>query len=218
MSTVRKIRFGGGPVAVTVVVAVLAAGCSDSSGSSAGGTTDDTASGSATAAGPEASGPEASGTSGTAGVGTPLPVLAEGPSTVNGIPLRISLNRVRVTGQLMVVDLTAANTSDPADRTKWQVGDFFSDGLDDAKGALALTESSSADGIYVLDPVNAKRYLVGRGPDQLCACSQDLVGTFVTGGESVPITATFKAPPPEVTSVTVVVPDTPAFVGVPVER
>jgi hypothetical protein len=86
----------------------------------------------------------------------------------------MSLNQVRVVGQLMTVNLTATNTSDPADREKWQVADFFGDGVHDATGELSVADSNSADGIYVLDAVNAKRHLVGRGPDTLCACSKDL--------------------------------------------
>jgi hypothetical protein len=148
-----------------------------------------------------------------------LPVLAQGESHAGKTALRITVNQLRVTGQLMQLAFTVTNTSPSgADPIGWQVGTFFSDGLNTATPNLSGADADSVDGVMLTDPVNAKRYLVARTPDQLCVCSQNTGATFIADGTSVTLTAIFQAPPQSVTSMTVNIPDTPPFVDVPVQR
>ena len=65
-----------------------------------------------------------------------------------------------------------------------------------------------ASGISLLDPVNLDRYLVLRDTEDECLCSRLQGGDFRPGpGERVHLSASFPAPPDDVTSVTV---ETPA--------
>ncbi len=211
-------------ITVTVSSALLTvAGCSASGSDPAGSSTQtagsETSGSAASATDPSATSDRSAGQADAAPApGATLPVLAEAPGTANGTPVKVALNSVAVNGDLMTVTLTATNTSDEKN-DKWQVTGFFSNGVSDAEdNTKSYAESGSADGVYVLDTTNAKRYLVGRGPDGMCACSVDLGDVFVTPGQSTAISATFKAPPADVTSVTVVVPNIAPFTNVAIDR
>jgi hypothetical protein len=148
----------------------------------------------------------------------PLPVLASRSTSDKDVDLQVDLNEVRVTGQVMQVTFTVRVTS-PESR-RWQVAQFFSDGQYQMKGGgTGAQDAFSVDGVYVLDPVNAKRYLPARVADGGCVCSGNLSATFVAPGSGgVILTSAFKAPPPEVTTVDVVVPKAGALAGVQVTR
>lgn len=213
---------GAGALAAAGMAAlvVLVGGCSGSGGSAAPGSSPSGATSAASAG--------VSGSTGTAGsavesasaaaASSPGPVLAQAETSDNGIPLRIALTEVRVHGQLLTVSVAATNLLAAPETKSWQVSGFFSNGIFDATDALSVPEANTADGIYVLDDTNAKRYLVARNQQKLCVCTGDLSRVFATPGRSITVTATFKAPPPEVTTVTVQVPHAKAFTGVPVQR
>jgi hypothetical protein len=143
-----------------------------------------------------------------------------GPSGA-GVQVQFDLNEVRASGLLMQVTFTARNLTPAAapplvplpDADKWQVAGAFADGM--ANGADA---ADTADGLYVLDPLNGRRYLPSRTDAGACVCSSGLAASLVRPGGSEVITATFGAPPVEVTAVDVVVPGAPPFVGIPVRR
>jgi outer membrane protein OmpA-like peptidoglycan-associated protein len=132
--------------------------------------------------------------------------------------LQIDLNAVAVDGGDMRVVLTARNLNGPDASSplpsKWQVADFFHVG--EPLRPQAATDTLA--GVRVVDPAGATRYLPGRTGIRGCTCSSDLSRVFVPTGEAVVLTAVFAAPPPEVTTVDVHVPNTAVFPAVPVGR
>jgi len=153
-------------------------------------------------------------TSGASVAAAPLPVLAQATSADNQNTYRVTVNRLSVSGQLL--QLTFSVTDTKADGF-WIPGGAFNNGIRDADGPLASTDSETADGATLIDTKNAKRYLVARGPSGLCACSSTS-GVVIGAGKTVSFTATFKAPPADVTAMTVMIPKVPTFANVPVQR
>jgi hypothetical protein len=135
-------------------------------------------------------------------------------STPNGpVPIAVDLNEVRVIENVLQVTFTARNTltADPA-AVPWQIGGYFGD------GAAARDAPDTVDGVYVLDPVGARRHLPGRNPDGQCLCSGALNGVLVHPGDSAVLVATFAAPGPDVDVVNVYVPQAGEFTAVEVAR
>ncbi|HEX2805669.1 MAG TPA: hypothetical protein VHN80_05830 [Kineosporiaceae bacterium] len=147
-------------------------------------------------------------------------VLGRAATSAQDVPLSVALTQVRVLGQLLQVSFTVTNTTPPPDRgSGWQVNTFFSNGINDALAPdFGGPDSTSIDGVYLLDPKNAKRYLVARDPNGLCACTGNTGAIFVKAGTPVTFTSTFKAPPPDVTTMTVVIPKLPPFENIAVQR
>jgi hypothetical protein len=75
--------------------------------------------------------------------------------------------------------------------------------------------SRSMEGVYLVDPDGLKKYLTVLDGDDRCLCSTNLFN--VESGERLDLFATFAAPPPAVTSLTVVVPSFEPANGIPVE-
>lgn len=156
----------------------------------------------------------------TAGTGSPapaqLPVLqsrSAALSTPHGsVPVAVDLNEVRVVPDGLRVTFTARNTLAPGPgAAPWLIGGSFAD------GATAQDTPDTVDGVYVVDPVNARRHLPGRDPDGGCLCSSALAGVSVAPGAGAVLVATFAAPEPGVDAVDVVVPQAGEFSGVRVD-
>ncbi|MCO1658068.1 hypothetical protein [Pseudonocardia humida] len=132
------------------------------------------------------------------------------------VAVRVDLNEVRVIEQVLQVTFTARNTNAPARGDappgRWQVADFFGDGV------AAADALDAVDGVYVVDPVHTTRHLPGRNPDGQCLCSGGLTDVSVLPGDGAVLTATFAAPTPDVQVVNVHVPRVGEFTGVRVER
>jgi hypothetical protein len=148
---------------------------------------------------------------------TQLPVLQSRgavASTPGGpVPVAVDLNEVRVVEKVLQVTFTARNTltADPA-ATPWQIGGYFGD------GATTGDAPDTVDGVYVVDPVNARRHLPGRNPDGQCLCSGALSAVSVRPGDGAVLVATFAAPGPDVDVVNVYVPQAGEFAAVQVTR
>jgi hypothetical protein len=169
----------------------------------------------------------------TPGTAEPSPVIQSGPgqTTVgpigsigsrmtsdNGQQLEVTLNEVRARGQLMTVIWTVKNVSRSGG---WQVAGFFSDGVAQKadNGETPPSEGSgNADGVYVVDSANSKRYLPARDPEGNCVCSANGNSTFIAAGDITAFQATFRAPPDAVGSVDVNVPHVGLFSNVAVSR
>jgi hypothetical protein len=201
-----------------VLATSLLSGCGLPGGSS--GTTPAT-----TAAAPSAGSSAAS----ASGSGTPAPAASAAPAdlpviaqaTTSGgknLPLRISLNRLTVSGELLQLTFSVTNTGAPEKGHKFQVAQFFADGVSQTDSAFSTADAFTVDGVYLLDPKNAKRYLVARNANRVCVCSGHLSDTFIGAGTTNTFSATFKAPPADVTTMTVVIPKTAPFENVPVQR
>ncbi len=198
---------------LAVLMAGLLSGCSGNSDHSG-----DPAS-SAAAATPVSGGTPAIGTSPSPGAtAADLPVLGSRKTSHRGLPIQVDLNEVRVNGKTMTITFTARNLLPASSTGSWQIADFFSDGiyqkLADGTNELGL----NADGVYVVDGPNAKRYLVARDPEGRCVCSADLSTVFVDPGQGVVLTAVLGAPPEQTTKVDVYVPHAGSFSGVAISR
>jgi hypothetical protein len=146
-----------------------------------------------------------------------LPVLAE-TDLKTGVPTHLTVNEFRVSGQLLQLTWTVTNTSQ-TDRT-FTIQNTFADGISEPPSsdmrAFGL-DLWSADGVYLVDSVNAKRYLVARTEDKVCVCTTGLIHTALGAGKSATLTASFKAPPDGVTTLRIVMPNT-APLDVAVQR
>jgi hypothetical protein len=194
-------------LAVTVVLA-LAACSGDGDEPSTGGSSTRAGAPAGTPAGQPSSAPA-------------LAVLASRDAVFQEIPIRVELNELRVEGRVTRLAFTARNLApvEPG-RTpvRWQIATFFDDGINQTQRAASPDDTYSADGVYLLDGANAKRYLAARNADRGCVCSSALAGAFVSPGSGVVLTSFFAALPAGVTAVDVDVPGFGSFGAVPVSR
>lgn len=138
-------------------------------------------------------------------------VAASRTSAKGGQKIIASLYPVQRDGAVSHLNLAL---SQPAGATKSvQVGDLLADDNYDAIDHDGLT----ADGLQLVDGAHAKLYLVASDGNGQCLCSRGLSRVFVQGDAPVLISATFAAPPPDVTSVDVRVPGFGTVKGVPVQ-
>lgn len=166
--------------------------------------------------------PAAAASSSPASEAPALPVLASRKSSAGDIPIQVELNQLRVQGRVTELTFTARSllpekSTSGASRS-WQIANFFSDGVYQQKQGSQSEDSFSVDGVYLLDPVGAKRYLAARTASGGCVCSGDLVGTFVNEEQAVVLATVFSALPANVNVVNVYVPKLGIFEDVPVTR
>lgn len=145
-----------------------------------------------------------------------LPVLATHDIGNAGVPASVDLNQVRVSGKVTQVTFTVHNNGDDG---IWSISSSFTDGLQQFDGSTVdagPVDTTSVDGVYLVDAVNAKRYLAARTADGSCACSANL--PYVDAKGSLALTVLFAAPPAGVDAVDVYIPGAAPFSGVPVTR
>ena len=75
----------------------------------------------------------------------------------------------------------------------------------------------AADGLRLVDGKNAKLYLVASDGNGTCVCTGDLNGVFLEDDVPQLFSATFAAPPGDLTTVDVRVPTFGTVKGVPVQ-
>lgn len=145
-----------------------------------------------------------------------LPVVATRTASADGQPIEVDLNGVNVEGDVMSAVFTVRNVG----QGRIQLSQSFDDGVSNVlpDGGSSTDNAFTADGVYVLDGVNAKRHLVARDSSGRCVCSGNFSSTFVSAGQQVVLSATFTAVPDDVETVSVVVPLAGEFAGVPVTR
>jgi hypothetical protein len=114
-----------------------------------------------------------------------------------GATLRIDLTGLKRTDRLITLSWTITVTKGGPDGT-WQVG---------TKMSADQIYGYDVSGVSLVDPVHSKRHLVARnasdGQEQgPCVCSTTESSSLQAGG-AVSFSATFTAPPPDVTKVNV---------------
>ncbi len=99
-----------------------------------------------------------------------------------------------------------------------QVAQTFDDGIaQKVKGTQDVTVGlDTLDGISLVDSKNRKRYLVGRDANGACVCDGHLSSAFANEDAPVVLSATYAAPPADVSAVDAVVPKFGTFKDVPV--
>lgn len=76
----------------------------------------------------------------------------------------------------------------------------------------------AADGVYLVDGLNMRRYLPARDSAGICICTGNLHSATIDPGSTMGLTAVFRAIPPEVSAVDVFIPRAGMFTKVPVTR
>jgi hypothetical protein len=138
-------------------------------------------------------------------------VVATRTSAGGGRKVTLRLYPVLRDGATSHVNLTL---SSPVERTSGvQVGELLADGDYNASDKSGL----AADGIQLVDGKNAKLYLVASDGRGQCLCSRDLSSVFLSLNAPVLFSATFAAPPPDVTQVDVRIPNFGTVKNVPVQ-
>lgn len=209
-------------VPATLAVLVLVAGCSlpgvGGGGSSSSApapseppagapmtTPAGTAPASPTAGQPTPADPGAS--SGAAPLGE---VFATRTSAMGSVKVTMQLYPLQRDGSVSHLNLTL---SAPATGTEGQVTQLLSDSNPKAGDST----SDAADGIQVVDGKNSKLYLVASDGSGTCLCSRSLGRTFLEDDLPVLVTATYAAPPADVSTVDLLVPSFGTVKGVPVQ-
>jgi hypothetical protein len=135
-------------------------------------------------------------------------VIASRPASYEDAMVRIDLISVRRSGSLATLRFTATNTtpgtSDDTDK-EWNVDTDLGDKSSDY----------SVNGVYLIDPAHSKKYPAATDSADDCVCSLTS-GVSIVPTQKREFSATFAAPPVDVTSVDVYVPGAGSFENVPV--
>lgn len=134
------------------------------------------------------------------------PIVASRTSSDGGKTINLDLYRIVRDGNLAHVTFTLRSTEE------YQVGDLLSAGL----RSRFQTTPDAADGVTLIDPVHSKLYLVAGQGDKQCLCSMDLSAVFLADDVPAMITASFAAPPRDVSSMEVQIPHFGVITRVPV--
>lgn len=132
-------------------------------------------------------------------------------SAKGGARITLTLYPVQRDGATSHLNLTLSSPASAAERV--QVSDTLADGNYSAGDKDGLT----ADGLQLVDGKNAKLYLVASDGQGQCLCSRNLQTMFLQEGIPVLISATFAAPPADVTAVDVRIPAFGTVRNVPVD-
>lgn len=180
---------------LVVPLLVLLAGCGG------GATTTVTGSAPPVAAAPPAERPAGDGQ-------TPV---ARRMGSIDDQPLLLELLPLRRHGQVTTLTLRLTLASDTD--TDYFV-DFDDGVVQERRSTGEDLTNTSMDGITLIDAEHASQYLVARTSDNDCVCDVGADHSFVPRKPEV-MSATFGAPPPEVTSVDVRIPGFGTFTDVP---
>lgn len=100
----------------------------------------------------------------------------------------------------LTVRLTNNDQAGGSNRLGVQVAQLFGT----YRGPVQLIDSMA--GIALIDAADNKKYPVAKDTSGACVCDANLASTFVAAGQSVMLSASFAAPPPNVSRVDVLVP------------
>ena len=114
-------------------------------------------------------------------------------------------------GQVSYVNLMLSVPEEDADGV--QIGRLLSD----SDNTAADASGDTADGLQLVDGKNAKLYLVASDGKGHCLCTRSLNSLFLDPGYPVLLSATFAAPPADVTAIQVRIPHFGTIKNVPVQ-
>ena len=208
----RRSRTGSTLVA-TITVAGLLAGCSV--GGETKTVTVEQPSADKSSGGSPSPSPSPSPEPGPGGGATPPGgVVAQGEGSADSSRFRFVVTELKRRGPTVVLNARMEYLS--GDDDSIQIAETFSDGQ--RQGGTDVTEDAfSFDGPALIDPEGRRKYLVARDPEGQCVCSHNLSGTFAEKGAPISLEATLSAPPPDVKTVDLVIPNVQTFSNVPLE-
>jgi len=129
--------------------------------------------------------------------------VAQGEGSADGGHFVFVITQLQRSGSTVVLNATVTLAGDsPNDSI--QIGSTFARG-----------ERDVFDGVALIDPEGERKYLVAREDGGRCVCSAKLVDVFVERNAPVNLQATLTAPPEDVKTVDVVVPNVKTFTDVP---
>jgi hypothetical protein len=143
--------------------------------------------------------------------GEARPVASREVAGANGIPMEVAVTELRRSGDLLVLSFTVSNLSEDQ---QLEIFEMFEDGVEQGESFYA-GGGRTVDGVFLVDPVNRKRHLVARDTENRCVCSGDLLKVKVAPGQSTTLSATFGAPPQNVRTMDVTIPQAGTFSNVP---
>lgn len=138
-------------------------------------------------------------------------VVATRTSTHSGKPVTLTLYPIVRSGTTSSVNFTLSSPGGGGGSL--QVADMLSDGDFKSSDASAHT----ADGLSLVDVKNSKLYLVASDGEGTCLCSRDLSGVFLSRNLPAIFSATFAAPPVDITTVDMRIPTFGTVRNVPVQ-
>ena len=148
-------------------------------------------------------------------VEVPEEAIASRDGAISGTPVKLELLQLKRGGETSVLTFRIATVGGD----EVQIGEIFDDGanqeIEGAANADSPVNTTSMDGITLVDTQNRKRYLVGRDSKNACACESDLGAVFLSS-DPVILSATYAAPPEDVSEMDVLVPRFGTFKDVPV--
>ena len=138
-------------------------------------------------------------------------VAATRASAADGKKITLQLYPLLRDGSTSHLNMTLTSPVSRTDRV--QIAQLLSD-----KNSSASDQTMfAADGLQVIDGKNAKLYLVASDGAGQCLCSRGLEGVFLQANAPVLFSATFAAPPADVTQVDVRIPSFGTVKNVPVQ-
>jgi len=142
--------------------------------------------------------------------------LARREASVDGEPVVLEVVQLERSGDTTALSFrlsVEAGAGDP-ESIGAQVAQTFDDGVGElAEGSGG--DTSTLDGVSLIDSENRRRYLVARDSEGVCVCDGNLSGAFVEAGAPLLMSATFGAPPEDVSTVDLVIPQFGSFKDVP---
>jgi hypothetical protein len=139
-------------------------------------------------------------------------VIASRSGEIDGDDVQLEITHLERSGQTVSLSfrLTAESIYSP------NLGKTFDDGeIQPINSSGSEENGNSVDGVYLLDRAHAQKYLVARDPNGRCICDVGIGEIAVGQQHPVTLSATYGAPPPNVTAVDVVVPRFGTFANVP---
>lgn len=138
----------------------------------------------------------------------PLPAIAAVAGDITSVQMTLNVLR-RAERDTLTLIFTLTN--DGSEVVHYSI--FFAE---DEYSSPGDPQTHDVSGAYLVDTKNRRKHLVLRDTDRACLCSAGLITTRLEpGGEAVLFTK-FSAPPPDVATLSVVVPHFPVIEGVPI--
>lgn len=136
----------------------------------------------------------------------PRPTLASQDVRIEGYDLHVAVHELSRRDRLAELTFSVTRTDDK--EQNWQVGDTFG-------GSTQSNSTLNVSGVELLDTANGKLHTVALDQEGNCVCTGEASGIFLDAGDSVLFSATYAAPPENVSAMGVRIPTVGTFNDVP---
>ncbi|WP_378784632.1 hypothetical protein ACFMQL_04185 [Nonomuraea fastidiosa] len=136
----------------------------------------------------------------------PDKVLASREGSFEHTKFRVDIVQLLRRDRFVNLTFTVTVLDDGGDVTGWSVHSAFS---------ASPSAQPKVDGVFLVDVKNAKKHLVAVDSEGKCVCSR-IQALFLKKDDTAVLSATFAAPPPDVTTVDVHIPNVGTLSDVPI--